>query len=317
VLICATSATKLLDGRETGCWCGGRTSFTVVEGCKLAAAAFVQRCSIHPAWLGKAVPHVHSCFCTVPARRVEEVASPYLLWREKGFQVRPLSGFPAAPDATLPPLTSFHREGLTSCRGGHSRPTASVRLHCNSTAARQQTAPIPPAAPQVDLCSVKGGAIPWDAASCQEGSDFFTPEAQAFYKDGEAGGRGRVVVISGSSWSALCMPEGSRCVGWHACLLLPLPSALPSRSAICALPSSCTCQPVFKPRREAGRGVEEHQVHRAGAGRRHRALRCAVRERGVNPALLVGRPRLLAIHFVTSVPGCRTVCNCVRCRDIP
>lgn len=69
ILIAATSADKLLDGRPTGCW-------------------------------------------------VEEVASPYLMWREKGFQV--------------------------------------------------------------DISSVSGGVIPWDADSATEGSDFFTPEARAF-----------------------------------------------------------------------------------------------------------------------------------------
>lgn len=72
ILIVATSATKLLDGRSTGCW-------------------------------------------------VEEVATPYLLWKLKGFQV--------------------------------------------------------------DIASVSGGEIPWDAAS-KEG-DFFTADAQAFWNDAE------------------------------------------------------------------------------------------------------------------------------------
>lgn len=74
ILIVATSANKLLDGRATGCW-------------------------------------------------VEEVASPFLMWREKGFQV--------------------------------------------------------------DIASVSGGEIPWDAASAEEGSDFFTPEAQGFLSNSD------------------------------------------------------------------------------------------------------------------------------------
>ena len=71
ILIAATSATKLLDGRETGCW-------------------------------------------------VEEVAVPYFLWREKGFQVgaggRGLPGWlvlAAAVEAPPPCATAAAARGAS------------------------------------------------------------------------------------------------------------------------------------------------------------------------------------------------------------
>lgn len=60
---------------------------------------------------------------------------------------------------------------------------------------------------QVDIASVAGGAIPWDAASSEEGSPFFTPEAQAFMKSGGrawAGGeeRGRSGLLAAGRLAA-------------------------------------------------------------------------------------------------------------------
>ena len=46
--------------------------------------------------------------------------------------------------------------------------------------------PPPPPRPKVDICSHGGGAIPWDEASCSEGSPFYTAEAQAFMRDSAA-----------------------------------------------------------------------------------------------------------------------------------
>ena len=94
ILIAATSADKLLDGRPTGCWCAWlsaapahqRAASALSAACQLLRvlaplSASVPPASVLPTW-----------------SRVEEVASPYLMWREKGFQVRRRgSATPALP----------------------------------------------------------------------------------------------------------------------------------------------------------------------------------------------------------------------------
>lgn len=198
VLICATSATKLLDGRETGCWCGSGEALAA-GGAHAAGRGTWSAARPLPKCSGALQPPTRSACVTLAFlfRRVEEVATPYLLWREKGFEVRP---------------------ALASCR---TDPVAPVR---RQSCISEDAAAHPPAA-QVDLCSVKGGAIPWDAASCQEGSDFFTPEAQSFYKDGARGGHAAPGLLPSAAQS-----EG------HS----PCAHRLPPQ------PSCCLCAPAAK-----------------------------------------------------------------------
>ena len=117
---------------------------------------------------------------------VEEVATPYLLWREKGIQVWGCStcgGGGGSVHLVLTFGTFSPRPGVGPasgkrrfnkfCWGGYRRPLRS-------------SIPIPL---QVDICSIAGGAVPWDASSTS--GDFFTAQAAAFLNNGQRRGPGQ------------------------------------------------------------------------------------------------------------------------------